>query len=165
MQLVKKITCRDVMGNMKEIIRESGKKNGEKVGLFTIIGQVIGFTTGESQYGPWVKLKGRFRATNVLTGEVFTSSVAMLPDEATDPILAALTLDDVSSVDCGFDIAAKIDDTTAVGYQYVVTPLMKPAEDDPLERLNRQIQTGQIEHKPDAEEKAAGGKGKATATK
>jgi hypothetical protein len=123
------------MGNLKEVIRESEKKNGETVELFTIIGQVIGHSTGESTYGPWVKIKGRFRATNKITGDIFNSAVAMLPDEAMDPLLAVLAIDGASSVDMAFDINAKIDDATAVGYVYEVVPLMKPSEDDPLERL------------------------------
>ena len=138
-KLVKKITSRDVMGNLKEVIRESGKKNGETVPLFTIIGQVMGHSAGESQYGPWVKIKGRFRATNKITNDVFNSSVAMLPDEAMDPLLAVLAIDGASSVDMAFDISAKIDDSTAVGYIYEVTPLMKPSEDDPLERLQKAL--------------------------
>lgn len=152
--LVKKITARDVMGNMKEFMREhgSGKKDGDQIELFNIIGQVIGHQVGESTFGPWVKLKGRFRATNTTTGDVFNSSVAMLPDEITDPVLAALTLDGAASVDMAFDIGVKIDDSTAVGYVYVVKPLMKPSEDDPLERLQKQL-TG-----PDTAAKGAGGK-------
>lgn len=138
-KLVKKITSRDVMGTLKQVIRESEKKNGEIVPLFTIIGQVMGHSTGESQYGPWTKIKGRFRATNKITGDVYNSSVAMLPDEAMDPLLAVLAIDGASSVDMAFDIGAKIDDTTAVGYVYDVVPLMKPSEDDPLERLQKAL--------------------------
>ena len=138
-KLVKKITSRDVMGNLKEVIRESGKANGETVPLFTIVGQVIGHSAGESQYGPWVKIKGRFRATNKVSGDVYNSSVAMLPDEAMDPLLAVLAIDGASSVDMAFDIGAKIDDSTAVGYVYEVTPLMKPSEDDPLARLEQSL--------------------------
>lgn len=134
-KLVKKITARDVMGVMKAVIRDSKKDNGEVVELFTIIGQVIGHSTGESTYGPWVKIKGRFRATNKITGDIYNSAVAMLPDEAMDPLLAVLAIDGAASVDMAFDINAKIDDTTAVGYVYEVVPLMKPSEDDPLERL------------------------------
>lgn len=138
-QLVKKITSRDVMGNLKEVIRESGKKNGEIVPLFTIIGQVMGHSAGESQYGPWTKIKGRFRATNKISGDIFNSAVAMVPDEITDPVLAALTLDGAQSVDMAFDVSAKIDDATAVGYIYVCEPLMAPSEDDPLERLQKAL--------------------------
>jgi len=134
-KLVKKITSRDVMGNLKEVIRESGKKNGDTVPLFTIIGQVIGSSAGESQYGPWIKIKGRFRATNKINGDIFNSAVAMLPDEAITPLLTVLAIDGASSVDMAFDISAKIDDSTAVGYVYVCEPLMKPSEDDPLARL------------------------------
>lgn len=137
MRLTKKITTREVMGNMKAFMRENseGKKDGELVELYTIVGQVIGHTTGESDYGPWVKLKGRFRAVNKSTGEVINSPVAMLPDEATTPLLTVLAVDGASSVDMAFDVNARIDDSVAVGYQYEVKPLMEPSEDDPLERL------------------------------
>lgn len=138
-KLIKKITSRDVMGNLKEVIRESGKKNGEIVPLFTIVGQVIGHTAGESQYGPWIKIKGRFRATNKITNDVFNSAVAMLPDEAVTPLLTVLAIDGAQSVDMAFDIGAKIDDNTAVGYVYEVVPLMKPSEDDPLDRLQKAL--------------------------
>lgn len=138
-KLVKKITSKDVMGNMKQIVRESGKKNGETVELFTVIGQVIGHVSGESTYGVWTKLKGRFRATNKVTGDVFNSSVAILPDEAMDPLLAVLAIDGAESVDMAFDVNAVIDDTTAVGYVYAVLPLMAPSEDDPLERLQKAL--------------------------
>lgn len=138
-KLVKKITSRDVMGNMKQIVRESGKKDGESIELFTVIGQVIGHTTGESTFGPWIKLKGRFRATNKITGDVFNSAVAMLPDEATTPLLVVLAVDGAASVDMAFDVNAKVDDNTAVGYVYEVVPLMAPSEDDPLERLQKAL--------------------------
>ena len=157
-QLIKKITARDVMGDMKKFMREqgAGKSDGDEIPLFTIIGQVIGHQTGNSSYGDWIKLKGRFRATNKVTNEVYNSSVAMLPDECVDPILAALTLDDVASVDMAFDISSKIDDSTAVGYVYVVKPLMEPSEDDPLERLASQVSgSPQIEDKSKAGGKAA----------
>jgi len=135
--LSKKITSKEVMGNIKALVREHGvgKKDGDKIELYTIIGQVIGHTTGDSDYGPWIKLKGRFRATNKLTGDIYNSAAAMLPEEATDPLLAVLAIDGASSVDMGFDIALQIDDSSATGYVYTVTPLMSPSEDDPLERL------------------------------
>lgn len=139
MQLVKKITNRDVLGNVKALVRESGKKEGEVIPGYTVIGQVINYTTGESDNGPWVKLKGRFRATRASDDEVFASAVAMLPDEATDPICAALTLDDVSSIDMAFSVDVRIEDDSITGYVYVVKPLIAPSEDDPLERLAAQV--------------------------
>lgn len=143
-QLVKKITARDVLGVIKSYVREhgAGKKDGDIIDGFTIIGQCMGHTTGESSYGPWIKLKGRFRATNKITGDVFNSAACMLPDEAQDPLLAVLQIDGAQSVDMAFDIDLKIDDSAAVGYVYVVTPLMQPAEDDPLERLASTVSAG-----------------------
>ena len=140
--LAKKLTAKTIMGNIKEIMRSehvTGKKDGDVIPLFTIIGQVIGHTTGESDYGPWIKLKGRFRAENLLTGEVSSSAAAMLPDEATDPLLAVLAIDGASSVDMAFEVGLQLDDSAATGYTYNVRPLIAPSEDDPLERLAAQV--------------------------
>lgn len=144
--VVKKITAKTVMGNIKQIIREQNNADGkpladgDSLALFDVIGQVMGHQTGESDFGPWVKLKGRFRATNRLTSEVFNSSTALLPEEITDPVLAALQLDGAQAVDMAFTVSLKIDDASATGYVYTVASLLDMAADDPLEQLAARVQ-------------------------
>lgn len=145
-QILKKLTAKTVMGNMKQVMREARTADGNPLAdgdifpLFHIIGQVISHQNGESDYGPWVKLKGRFRATNLVTGEVSSSAVAMLPDEITDNIVAALELDDVHGLEMAFEVSARVDDSSAVGYNYVSRPLIDASDTDPLEALAARVQ-------------------------
>jgi hypothetical protein len=145
--LKKKITVKDVIGKVIPALKKAGiteatDDEGSITGvifpdntpILRIIGQVTGFTSGESDYGPWVKFRGDFQGTNLLTGEVCRSRAWHVPDLIGDDIVAALKEADNTAVEVAGDITVS-PMTSAQGYSYEVMPLVDVARDDPLERL------------------------------
>lgn len=130
---IKKISVKTVVGSMKSVLA-AGADGG---GLMRVIGRVTSVKSGESTYGKWTGLLGQFEATNLLSGEVFESSVCLLPDVILNKILVAL--EDVDTLDFAADIGFRRTDDArdgGSGYEYYATPLMDDAS-DPLEGLRR----------------------------
>ena len=123
MKLVNKISIKTVYG---KVAREDAKGQD----LMRVMGVVRGVTTGESNYGPWAKFKGEFKAINLSTGEEVHSGACLLPPMASDMLQGAFTGD---PVEFAFDIGIKPNET-AIGYEYTVTPLITQ-ESDPLANL------------------------------
>jgi hypothetical protein len=73
----KQLTTANLLGKVThDMIPEKGEPPKWAINVY---GQVESFETGQSQYGPYVKLGGEFIATNLLTGEVTDGPVAILP--------------------------------------------------------------------------------------
>ena len=47
--------------------------------LYSVIGIATGIKTGESLYGPWTALSGRFEAKRESDGQVFTAPMVLMP--------------------------------------------------------------------------------------
>jgi hypothetical protein len=144
MKLIKKISIKTVVGNVKAIVKEMDE--GESRIIMRVIGKATGSKVGESTYGAWEALKGDFKATNMETGEQFRSGVAFLPDVALDLVIGALNGGDVSSVDFGFDIGVTEDSDSNTGYVYNATPLLEVKESDPIAMLEKSLNIPQLEH-------------------
>ncbi len=136
MNLLKKISVKGVIGNIKKMVASGDVACG--TAIMRVIGIANGTKEGVSDNGDWVALKGQFKATNLLTGEQFGSGVCFMPDVATDMVSGMLT-EDVKSVEFGFDLIVKHDESSATGYTYVAKPLVEAGQDDPLARLESNI--------------------------
>lgn len=135
MALVKKLSMKIIVGNVKVLIREKEILDGQNI--VRIYGVASAIQTGESDNGPWVAFKGQFKATNLLTGEVSASGKCFMPDVAGDLIEGAVA--NGGNVEFAFDIGIKFDDDSATGYVYTATPLMKAATDDAMNRLESNL--------------------------
>lgn len=150
MNLVKKISISKLIGNIKNMLIASSKSGGENgfdwiepidQNLMRIVGNATSVGSGVSAFGEFIFFKGRFRASNLLTGEEVESGKLFLPDIAQDLIHGALNAvgDKSGGVDFAFDIGIKIDAQSATGYVYTCTPLLDTRENCPVARLTKMI--------------------------
>lgn len=130
-QLISKIAPRTVVGKFAKPTKQ------EK--LFSVYGLASGLQVGESSYGGWECLTGSFEAVNLATGEVFQSPRCFLPHTAHGMIASQFkTGADGISVKFALEIGIK-PAATSVGYEYTVTPLVKPSEDDAMAQLRGEV--------------------------
>ena len=135
MELLRKISSKTVLGDRPE--RPKDKKT---VPLYSVYGIANGLQTGTSDYGDWIKLKGSFEAVRFSDGLVMQSGACILPEPVNSMTAAALqqTDDDGKrvnqSIQFSLEIGLKRTDT-AIGYEYVTTPLIEAGGADPLAAL------------------------------
>lgn len=122
-----------VLNGKNETVMETVQRAVEQP-LMRVIGLANDTKTGNSTYGAWLSFSGQFEATNILTGEVSRSGNLFLPDVATELLAPVVKAASGIDVMIGFDIGVK-PCNNAQGYEYTVTPLTEPSEDDPIARL------------------------------
>lgn len=153
MKMVKKITVKTVVGGppaIREKLREM--KDGESAIVMRVFGVASSVKRGVSTLpdgtqSEYAKLGGRFRAEPLVgahVGERFAAGTCILPDVAQDEIVGQIESGDVQAVEFALDITVNVDDSAATGYVYGATPLVKPAEDESLSRLEAAV-AGQLE--------------------
>lgn len=135
MELLKKISSKVVIGS-KEKIRGMVAKGA--IELYTVYGVATGVRSGESNFGAWESLIGNFEACRTDDGVMFGSSQCFLPDPVGGMVAGQLNGGETSSVQFAVMIGAKPSDT-AIGYEYTVTPLVEPAENDALSVLREKV--------------------------
>lgn len=133
MQLVKKISVKTVFGNI-----DVRKLSDSPIAIMRIIGVATKIKSGESEFGQWTAFLGQFKATNLQTNEVFASGKCFLPPQASE-ILEGQFDDEHSRIEFAFDISAKYSEDSTVKYEYIVEPLFKPAENDPIALLESKL--------------------------
>ena len=164
MEALKKITAKTLGFTMPAIrAKLANVENGVVVDLFKIGGIVSSTKAGASDFGSWLKLQGEFAAVVLETGEVYASPVAMLPEQVTAQVDAALQGGD--AVEFGIVIGVKRRDDIAVGYEYTVHSLI---DLKPTKRMQALLESTGIvtkalaapepEYKPDPEPEPASGK-------
>jgi len=132
-KLLKKMTPKTIMG-------ERPKVGDEPKQLFTIYGVASGVRKGESNYGPWTMLTGRFEAAR--DGQDYISGECALPNPLHNMIIESLRHDEhgeVKAVEfaCNVIIAPRPD--TAIGYEYFAEPIVEQTENDPLSSLRARV--------------------------
>ncbi len=165
MEILRKITLKAVCGKLDfdKLIASDSKK----ITLMKVFGVARKAKPDQSDLGAFIRFTGAFRAVNVETGQVFQSGVLILPGVAQDLLLGALDGENIEEVNFGFEIGAHYDADSVTKYVYDVRSLVEPAQDDPLERMAKQlgVHSGPaLEHKGEKAEKAEkaekSGKGK-----
>lgn len=131
MAIIKKITVKNVCGETKKLL--NGQK--EKFAVMRVAGIIRSMHPDDGDFGTYVKFRGSFSATNLLTGEEFKSANCLLPDIAADLLESAMNEEGVNGLEFGFDVFVVPDDSIAIGYQYAVDSLIETAENDPLMTL------------------------------
>jgi len=160
-KLIGKISVRHVFGSKGNILSTVlGDKNISHK-LMQVVGIASDIKTGEGDNGPWTGLKGQFKATNLVTGEVFQSGQCFLPSMANDMVEGALK-GGASAVEFGFDISAMFDESSSTSYVYQVEPLFETAENDPVALLTARLEAEQkkLEAPKEVEKESVHGKKK-----
>lgn len=134
--IIRKITLKAVAGKVDfdKLIATPDKY----MKLAKIYGIASKAAPDESEYGAFIRFKGRFRGVNFETGETYEAGAMILPATAQD-MLAGVLEGTEGSVEFAFEIAVKYDATSAVKYVYEIKPLFEVSKDDPLERLGASI--------------------------
>lgn len=109
--------------------------------LLRIVGAASDFQPGETaQSGPYVKLLGQFKATNLETGEIYVSGACILPGAASDLIYGALRgLENGGAVQFALNIGVRRDESAPVGYVYAIEQILEPGAVDPLADMERRL--------------------------
>lgn len=132
-QLVRRIDRNTVAGTSDAILKMVLKDETKTHFLYRVGGTAAGFVPGESRYGSWNKLVGRFKAIN-FNGDVYTAGAAFLPGDIADSIANKLN-GDTESVSFLYDVYARYDAQLGPKYGYIIEPVRKPEEGDPLDML------------------------------
>lgn len=132
-QILSKLSIKTAVGDTKQF-----KAFEKQTPVLRVIGLVRAKETGTTTYGDFVRFKGEFHATNLLTGEASVSAVCFLPspvDQMLADVLNGRAEGDKNPVEFGFDIDVLPDPATEVGYQYRVRTLVEAKQSDPMEDL------------------------------
>ena len=131
--LLKKISVKTVCGKPK------APEDTKTLWLMEVFGVANGIKSGVTDKGPWYGFIGAFQAVDMATGNVYRAGTLYLPGIAGDLVVPQVTDDKNKSVEFGFRIGIKKDDTSAVGYVYHAEPLLPVNENDPVELLSRKL--------------------------
>jgi hypothetical protein len=126
-EMERKLSAKIIVGKRIEQVTES-------TDLFTVIGIATGIRQGQSTYGDWEALRGRFEVTRAEDGKVLTAPLMILPP----PALAEMFPGEVSVhrvYGFPFEFALRVGvdpSTNGAGFEYRVTMLVKPRPHDPM---------------------------------
>lgn len=118
-------------------------EDGHELDLFTAYGEAVAIKEGESTYGPWQALVGKFRAIRASDGKIFQSQKIFLPTVATE--LAVDTIRKLekkaeaaraaghpelsAAVEFVIKVGARKDSSIQAGYRYICEPLLNEQSD------------------------------------
>lgn len=139
MKILSKISPKAVCGELKGRLGDQKDMNVMQVLGIAKTKEVYNGTFGES----W-RIKGEFKALNLMTKEEFYAGECFLPGLAES--LIAGQMDDASdnAIQFAFIIGIKAADNK-VGYEFTVEPLIKPAENSALAMIEKQLLPAPVE--------------------
>jgi hypothetical protein len=143
-KLARKITIKEVVGDKMKILaaaltgRDGEAATGKEVPIMTVMGRVDSFRTGEGDNGPFIKLMGDFEAVNLLTGEITSNSMAILPNHVGGGIVAAIK-GGAQGIQFAVEIRVKFDITSATSYMFEIYTHMKPQASDAIAAIKAQL--------------------------
>ena len=133
MQLLKKLGAKQILGNVKKVVTENCKNDGDIYKAYSIYGIASGTKTGTSQFGDWMAYTGSFEAVNYITGESIKSIQAFIPEPLNSIIKEGLLKHE--TVQFAFTVSVKRRDDTKEGYEYLVEPHTNVTSTDELSQL------------------------------
>lgn len=133
MQLVKKLGAKQILGNVKQVVKDNCENDGDTYQAYTVYGVTNGIKTGMSNYGEWCAFQGTIEAVNHVTGEGFASTQCFIPEPLESIIKTAL--EDNDAVEFAFVVHVKRRDDLKEGYEYIVVPRKEAQESNPLAHL------------------------------
>jgi hypothetical protein len=134
---VKKLTTKIIVG------KKIGKIEA-RTQLYSIVGVATGLKTGESNYGAWTALVGRFEAERTADGQLFAAPLVLLPDEASALVIQAIKSANGSGIEFGLVVTAE-PTLSSPGYVYDIQMVVSPRKNDMLATLRHAMQAFLIE--------------------
>lgn len=131
-QILRKITISKAGFDQTAITAAIGDNEGVTP-LLRIIGVTTAALPKQTDKGEYLELKGQFQAVNMVTGEVFDSAAAILPNFISDTLGHALTQS--SEVEFALEIGAKPNAKSVTKYEFTVKPLIEASKSDKLAEL------------------------------
>jgi hypothetical protein len=133
---VKKLSIKTVIGNVRELLRTIEKDKGG-IDLYVLGGVATGFSTGTGNYGDWTKIQGDFLCTNLITGEVYKAPATFVQEPVQGFLLNALS----THGDVEFMVRVRLmrDDSSPVGYTYILTPVLNAEQTDKLKNVRNRM--------------------------
>jgi hypothetical protein len=133
---IKKITVKECYGTPE---LRALPEDHSIVPILRVAGFAQGIKTGEGTYGEWKAILGEFAATNLKTGEIFTSPVAIIPSAMGEMIFqqvqASLMEDASSRVRFAVEIGVMVSKRDKNKYEYTVQPIVDPEVGNPAVAL------------------------------
>ena len=129
---VKKLTTKIIVG------KKIGKIEARQA-LYSIIGVATGLKSGESNYGAWTALVGRFEAERTADGTLFSAPLVLLPEECSGAIIQAVRLAGGIGIEFAFSVAVE-PTLTSPGYVYDIATVVSPRRNDMLASLRSTLQ-------------------------
>lgn len=133
MEILNKITIKGVCGELEDKLGDNKDMNVAK-----IIGIVKDKEAVVGQYGTSYRLKGEFKATNLMTKNEYFSANCFLPGLAEDLVVGQMDPQGENAIQFAFIIGIKAA-KNKVGYEFTVQPLIKPAENNALMLIEKQM--------------------------
>jgi len=135
---VKKLTTKIIVG------KKLGKIEARQR-LYSVIGVANDLKTGESNYGAWTALVGRFEAERTADGQLFVAPLILLPDLALEPLIAAVRIHEGVE----FALVVSVEPTlSSPGYVYDIATVVGPRKNDMLAGLRNAMQAYMAEAAP-----------------
>lgn len=137
---VRKITVKQVWGSTIDF-EEIQKSPDGLLPIMDMFGIAARYKPGESDYGPFTRFIGQFRAINLKTGEMFRAPVCLLPKFLEEDLVAAMTQKDgeLNNAEFGVRLSAKYDKTAATKYVYIADSLIESGQSDAMTALENRI--------------------------
>lgn len=132
--IVTKISTKTVYG----IVDIAALKEKKTLPIMRVYGIAKRIITGTTNFGDYIGFGGAFEAVNKDTGELFVAGKCFLPDVAAN-MLSGEFAKDIESIRFAFNIDVKYREDLACKYEYVVNPLIKSAEDNPIALLRGEV--------------------------
>lgn len=148
-ETLKKLTMKaiEAQPSLDDLAKLEKQGKGASIDVADIFGIAMKFKPGESAHGAYIRFAGRFKATNLRTKKVYESGAFLAPKMIEESLWAVMKAEEVNEVQFAFRIGVKFDPAAATKYVYTATALTKPAENDPLAMLEKQVHTALLEHK------------------
>jgi len=142
MEILSKITLKKcaTFPEFKALVAADTAEPGKVTWLMKVYGIAAKIKPDSSDLGPYVRFVGQFRSVDMVTGRICSAGQMILPKIAQD--LLAGAVESSNSVQFGFQLGVRYDETAAVKYVYVCESLLAPAQNDPLTMLESSIKTG-----------------------
>lgn len=139
MEILNKITVKGVCGELE------GKLGDLKeMAVMKVIGIVKDKEEVTGQYGVSYRLKGEFKAIDMMTKNEYFSANCFLPGLAENLVINQMDPQGDNAVQFAFVIGIKAA-KNKVGYEFSVMPLIKPSENNALMLIEKQMADFQAE--------------------
>lgn len=135
---LRKITVKTVYGevDLERLLKDKTKA----LPIMDVYGLCRKSKAGETDFGPYVRFLGEFRAVNCETGAMYRAPVLLLPKFLEEELAAATgDANAAKEVEFAFRLSAKYDAKAATKYVYLADSLVEASQSDAMTALESRI--------------------------